>query len=89
MIGLQGWNLCLETPRVIHKGDNYMKRYTIERDQFYALVPEEDPKGEWVRYEDIGALIKANKSLECNCFHMAAELKESVWICPAHGYKRL
>lgn len=37
-----------------------MKRYTIgECDQFYLPCPEEDPEGEWVRYEDVKALIEA------------------------------
>lgn len=28
------------------------------------------------------------KRIACNCFHMS-ELKETFWICPEHGYKKL
>ena len=59
-----------------------------------------DPKGEWVRYNDVKLIIETKPpeitivSIECNCAREAINPTGfnnyyDRWICPAHGYKSL
>lgn len=62
----------------------------------------EDPDGEWVRWEDIKGILQYKDQLKgytlepaglkCNCEEMAEgeplRIFPYFWICPVHGYKR-
>jgi len=84
-----------------------MKRYKYSN----YIIPEgepwnkleEDPNGEWVKYEDAQKEIDAAfqigqelgrvgtlevQSVECNCIECANNPHFDWWVCPAHGYKR-
>lgn len=86
-----------------------MKRYNMKvghkgSSVFTTIVTaNEEPDGEWVRYEDVEGLAFTQniegvelecESVECNCGDMVERAtgraaRPFVWICPAHGYKRL
>jgi hypothetical protein len=63
----------------------------------YGVIWEEDTKGGWVKYEDVISLLGAG--MVCNCAEKVEEITcerpiesnpiSPLWICPAHGYKRL
>lgn len=57
---------------------------------------EEDPDGEWVKFEEATSLLGVE--IACNCAEESEEKRvtycrdiasDAWWICPAHGYKRL
>ena len=67
-----------------------IQRYEFIREIDGSSI-EEDPNGDWVKWEDVKGMV----DVKCNCEEMFERVKyafadgsDADWFCPAHGYKK-